>query len=80
MRVSSDRDEVEELTDKVLDFLTDPASAGVMFDTNNHPTRRIHPEKMSYELRDLAHIHPEKLPYMIRSELERGLDDNGWFH
>lgn len=80
VRVSSDMDEVEELTDKVLDFLTDPASAGVMFDTDKHPTRRIHPDKMSYELHELAHIHPEKLPYMIRSELERGLNDDGWFH
>lgn len=80
VRVSSDMDEVEELTDKVLDFLTDPASAGVMFNTDKHPTRRIHPEKMSYKLRELAHIHPEKLPYMIRSELERGLNDDGWFH
>lgn len=80
VRVSSDMDEVEELTEKVLEFLTDPASAGVMFDTDKHPTRRIHPEKMSYELRELAHIHPEKLPYMIRSELERGLNDDGWLH
>lgn len=80
VRVSSDMDEVEELTDKVLDFLTDPASAGVMFDIDKHPTRRIHPDKMSHELRKLAQIHPEKLPYMIRSELERGLNDDGWLH
>lgn len=80
VRVSSDMDEVEELTEKVLDFLTDPASAGVIFDTDRYPTRRIHPDKMSYELHELAHIHPEKLPYMIRSELERGLNDDSWFH
>lgn len=80
VRVSSDMEEVEELTEKVLDYLTDPASVGVMFNTDKHPTRRIHPEKMSHELRELAHIHPEKLPYMIRSELERGLHDDGWLH
>lgn len=80
VRVSSDMDEVEELTDKVLDFLTDPASTGIMFDADKHPTRRVHPDKMSYKLRELAHIHPEKLPYMIRSELERGLNDDGWLH
>lgn len=80
VRVSSDMDEVEELTDKVLEYLTDPASAGVMFDTDRHPARRIHPEKMSYELLELAHLHPDKLPYMIRSNIERGLNDDGWLH
>lgn len=80
IRVSSDMEEVEELTEKVLDFLTDPASAGVMFETDKNPTRRIHPEKMAHELRGLFRIHPEKLPYIIRSELERGLNDDGWFH
>jgi hypothetical protein len=71
--------EVEELTDKVLDFLADPASTGVMFDIDEHPTRRIHPDKLSHELREWTYIHPEKLPYRIRSELERGLNDDGWF-
>lgn len=80
VRVSSDMDEIEELTDKVLDFLTDPASAGIMLDADRHLNRRVHPDKMSYELRELAHIHPEKLPYVVRSELERGLDDDGWLH
>ena len=80
VRVSSDMEEVEQLTDQVLDYLTDPASAGVMYNTDKHPTRRIHPEKMSLQLRQLSEIHPEKLPYMIRHELERGLDDDGWLH
>lgn len=79
VRVSSDMEEIEALTDTVLDFLTDPASAGIMFSTEKHPTRRIHPEKMSHELRELADIHPEKLPYMIRSHLDRTLNDQGWY-
>lgn len=80
VRVSSDMEEVDELTEKVLDYLTDPASAGVIFETDIHPTRRIHPEKMSHELRDLARVHPEKMSHMIRTELERGLNDDGWIH
>lgn len=80
IRVSSDMPEIEDLTEKVLDFLTDPASAGVIYDTDKRPARRIHPEKMSHELRELSYLHPEKLPYMIRSELERGLDSEGWIH
>lgn len=79
VRVSSDMEEIESLTDTVLDFLTDPVSASVMFSTENHPSRRIHPEKMSYELRHLMDIHPEKLPYEIRSQLGRALNDQGWY-
>jgi hypothetical protein len=73
-------EEVEELTETVLDYLTDPASAGVLFATDEHPTYRVHPEKMSRELREWANIHPEKLPYAIRSHLERAIDDEGWCH
>ena len=80
VRVSSDMEEIESLTDTVLDYLTDPAAAGVMFDTENRPTQRIHPEKMSRELRELANVHPEKLPYLIRSHLDRSLNEQGWFH
>lgn len=80
VRVQSDMEEIEGLTDTVLDYLTDPASAGVMFATDEHPTRRIHPEKMSHQLREWADIHPEKLPYMIRDHLDRALNDDGWYH
>jgi hypothetical protein len=79
VRVSSDMEEIESLTDTVLDFLTDPASASVMFSTEDHPSRRIHPEKMSHELRNLMDIHPEKLSYEIRSNLERALNNKGWY-
>ncbi|PYC26524.1 hypothetical protein DMX02_01345 [Pseudomonas jessenii] len=80
VRVSSDMDEVEELTDKVLEYLTDPASASVLFNMDDHPTRRIHSEKISHELRELYQIHPEKLSHKIRSALGRGLNDDGWLH
>lgn len=77
VRVTSDMEEIESLTDTVLDFLTDPASVGVMFETDKHPTERLHPEKISSRLRSLVEIHPQKLPHMIRSYLNQG--DN-WYH
>lgn len=80
IRVSSEMDEIEALTDKALEFLTDPVSANVILEPDKHLQRRIHPEKNSYELRNLIHLHPEKLPYIIRSELERGPDNNNWIH
>jgi len=79
VRVSSDMEEIESLTDTVLDFLTDPASACVMFSTESHPSKRIHPKKMSFELRHLMDIHPEKLPYEIRSQLDRAFNEEGWY-
>lgn len=79
VRVSSDMEEIESLTDTVLDFLTDPASANVLFSTENNHSRKIHPEKMSHELRNLIDIHPEKLPYEIRSLLDRTLSNDGWY-
>lgn len=79
VRVSSDMEEIESLTDTVLDFLTDPVSASVMFSTESPFCKKIHPEKISYELRHLMDIHPEKLPYEIRSQLDRALNDKGWY-
>jgi hypothetical protein len=76
VRVSSDIEEIESLTDTVLDFLTDPASAGVMLGTECHPAQIIGSKKM---LRELVDIHPEKLPYMIRSQLDRAINDEGWY-
>jgi hypothetical protein len=79
IRVMSDMEEVESLTDTVLDYLTDPAAAAVMLEADTHPYDRFHREKMSRHLRDLAEIHPEKLPYEIRSQLGRALNDGGWY-
>src|SRR5262245_859931 len=72
VRVSSDMEEIDSLTDTVLDFLTDPASADVMFETEDHET-------ISREWNnEFAYIHSLKLPYMIRDHLESTLNDKGW--
>jgi len=71
-------EEIESLTDTVLEFLTDPASAGVMLGTDNSTTERLHREKMPRERQELAEIHPQKLPYLIRSYLDRAINDEGW--
>jgi len=80
VRVSSGMDEVEELTDKVLEYLTDPAAAGVMLGTDQYARHRIHSEKISYQLRELANIHPDKLSHRVRSELEQGVNEGDWLH
>ncbi|SJM96590.1 hypothetical protein [Crenothrix polyspora] len=78
VQVSSDMEEIESLTDTVLDFLTDPASTNVIFSSENHPSR-IHPEKMSSELRYFLDIHPDKLPREIRSHFEHAFSEEGWY-
>lgn len=80
VRVSSGMDEVESLTPDVLDFLTDPATTAVMFETDVHSSQRIHQDKISHQLREFASIHPAKLPWAIRSELERALNGDGWYN
>jgi Family of unknown function (DUF6236) len=79
IRVMSDMDEVDSLTDTVLDFLNDPTAAAVMLDTDARPNQPLHREKMPRQLRELVEIHPEKLPYVIRSQLRDALNDGGWY-
>lgn len=78
LRVSSDMVEVEDLTDKVLDYLTDPATSDVILGTDEKRTRQVDPDEASRKLQRLVRIHPQKLPYTIRPELERVLNDDGW--
>ncbi|HGH8121158.1 TPA: hypothetical protein ACJOGX_001316 [Enterobacter kobei] len=80
IRVSSDMEEIEALTEKVFTFLTDPASAGLIYNVDAAPHTRIHNEKIPNEIFRLAQIHPEKFPYSVIEMLQRGLDDDGWLH
>jgi hypothetical protein len=78
VRVSSDMDEIEALTDTVLDFLTDPATAGVMLANDPETGGTLGDVQVSHKLlSELANIHPMKLPRKIRLHLER-TDDGGW--
>lgn len=79
VRVHSDMEEIEDLTDTVLDYLTDPAAASVMYGSDTHLTKRIHPQEMPHMIREWADLHPEKLPYMIRSCLDQEPSEGGWY-
>jgi hypothetical protein len=80
VRVSSSMEEVEALTEKVMEYLTSEAATGVVLGTDKRRARVLHPQKISPTLRDLAHIHPEKLSYEMRSTLRHGLGPDGWLH
>ena len=74
--VESNMDEVNAITDDILDYLTDPASAPVLFGQSN---ASLGPDKMPQDIAEIVNIHPEKLPYLIRSHFEaclkRSLND-----
>ena len=80
VRVSSDMDEVQALTEKVVEYLTSEAATGVVLGADTRSARQLHPQKISRTLRDLAELHPEKLPYAVRDML-RGRGEMGeWLH
>lgn len=74
LRVSPEMAEIESLTDAVLDYMTDPAAAGVIAGFEGGVSVDIHNEKLPSELWELARIHPMKLPQTVRNQLEGALD------
>jgi hypothetical protein len=74
VRVTSDMDEIETLSDTVLEALTDPAASAVMFDRSN-----AHREHTSERIQELMEIHPMKLPSVVRSHFREALNDRGWY-
>lgn len=67
IRISSDMEEVRDLTWVVEDFITDPATADLLFSERN---ARISPDKMPQKIRNLMEmIHYDKLPSILHSYL-----------
>ena len=78
LSVAYEMSEIEELSDNVLDYLTDPASIGVLFGNPESRPTLLHPKKLPRQIRELAEVHPMKLPYIIREQLQDCLSDRGF--
>lgn len=76
--VGYDMQEIEELSDDVLEYLTDPASIGVLFGTADGRSALLHPKKLPRQIRQIAEIHPMKLPSLIREQTSDSLSDRGF--
>lgn len=76
VRVSSEMEEVDDLAEAALDFLTDPISSALIRDISDSTGRSRRAD--SDQLAELTRVHGDKLPYVIRSQLRDALDD-GWF-
>ncbi len=50
LRVSPEMEEVEDLTEIVEDFITDPATTDLLLSNGNSPHERISPDKLSHEV------------------------------
>jgi Family of unknown function (DUF6236) len=69
LRVHSGMDEIEELSEDVLSYLSTAEGAELLIAKRGGNRHDIHVEKLPYQLGRLAEIHPEKLPYEIRHML-----------
>ena len=81
IRVQSNMEEIEELSESVLTFLSTNEGARVITSNGNRQSV-IHEEKLPYKLTEFADIHPDKLPNRIRNELhhlfEGSKNDGAW--
>ena len=80
IRVNSEMDELNDLSEAVITYLSTNEGARIVASKGQRNTP-IHSQKLPYQLEELVDIHPEKLPYTIRNELDRvlrGVDEDGW--
>ena len=73
IRVRSDMEEIEDLSDSVISYLSTNEGARVIA-ADGHRNSIIHEEKLPYKFDQYAHIHPEKLPGEIRYQLRHLLE------
>lgn len=85
LHVNSYMREVKEIAPEVITYMNTDEGLKVLL-SNPHGHDRIHPEKLSYELRSRFgdRIHPDKLHHELKSEIRRGLlsakvNNDGWF-
>jgi len=77
VKVASGMQEIEDLTDSVLDYLTDPAAAPLLLGQEGR--NPLQPEKLSPFLENLVRVHPEKLPYMLNGYFHSSLQQDGFY-
>lgn len=75
IRVRSDMEEIEDLADSVLTYLSTNEGARLVA-SNGYRGSIIHEEKLPYQFDKFADIHPEKLPYRVRDELRHLFRDS----
>jgi hypothetical protein len=70
IRVHSDMEEIEGLTDSVLTYLSSNEGARLVA-ANGNKESIIYDEKLPNKFEQFSEIYPEKLPYRIRKEFRQ---------
>jgi hypothetical protein len=70
LRVNSDMEEIEKLTDDVIAYLGTEEGTQALLLSGQRSTY-VHTEKLPNSLRRLTELHPEKLPWAIRDSIEQ---------
>lgn len=83
LRVQSDMEEIQSLTDDVVKYLDKPETAEFFLADELRPQMLIHTDKLSMSVQRLASIHPEKLSSEVRYALENSKvlsgQSGGWY-
>ena len=69
LRVHPDMEEIQELTDDALSYLSTTEGVELIVAENRDNRHDIHVEKLPYRFGHIAELHPEKLPYEIHNVL-----------
>jgi hypothetical protein len=69
LRVQSEMEEIENLTDDVIKYLDSPEAAELLIADKIQSGARIHMEKLPSSFRKLSRIHPDKLSSEVRYSL-----------
>lgn len=70
LRVDSNMEEIELLSEDVIRYLSSDEAANIMLSTENRRTAYLHPQKLPDSIRRIAYLHPEKMDHEIRYMME----------
>jgi hypothetical protein len=71
LRVGSDMEDIEELSEDVVKYLESPEAAQLLLSPDGS-VERLHVDKLPRTVRRLVELHPEKLSYEVRNMIENG--------
>lgn len=75
--VYPDLEDVEEITEDVLEYINSTEGAQVLLSEDVADSRFIHPDKFSGRIFEAISMYPEKLPFKIQEILRESLDNEG---
>ncbi len=66
LRVDSEMEEIEGLSDDVVRYLSSDEAANILLSTEKRKRAYLHPQKLPRSIRHMSRLHPEKMAYEVR--------------